>query len=300
MKTGRDGIAATAAVLAASLAAMALLAWKLPLPTDDPFRGTLVLLPLILGGLREIQRWTVRLGGRQLAAPGTAAELGGLAVLLLLVLARPYLGLARSGEILAAGLLIVLGCRVARQTAALRPLLGERLPKRPSALFFFLPLAVYLAILPWSAGHRQPDGDEPYYLLVTHSLATDFDADLTNNYAEEDWRSFMDRAIEPQPGDPMGPEGEQYSRHNEMLPLALAPAYRLGGKMGALATMACFTALLGWMTLRLAATTSPPIRARPWPPGPWRCSRRPSCSTRTRSGWRCRRRSSRRRPSTAS
>lgn len=252
MKAGRDGIAITAAVLVASLVGTTLLAWRLPLPPDDPFRDTLVLLPLILGALREIHRWGVRLGGARLSAQGTAGELGGLAVLALLVLARPSLNLARSGEMLAAGLLIVLGCRVARQAVALRPLLGERLPKRPSALFFFLAFTVYLAILPWSAGHRQPDGDEPYYLLVTHSLATDFDADLTNNYAEKDWRHFMGRAIQPQPGDPVGPEGEQYSRHNEMLPLALVPAYLLGGKMGALATMACLTALLGWMTLRLA------------------------------------------------
>src|SRR4029077_446183 len=149
-------------------------------------------------------------------------------------------------------LLLVLACRVARQTRALRPLLGERLPKRPAILFFFLPLTVYLAILPWSASHRQPDGDEPFYLLVTHSLAYDFDADLTNNYAHGDWRYFMDRPIGPQPGDPVGAHGERYSRHNELLPMALAPAYRLAGKMGAFATMALMSAALAWLTLRLA------------------------------------------------
>ncbi len=247
-----QGSATTALILAVSAVTSALLAGRNPLPADDPFRGTLVVLPLVLAAFCEIQRWTVRRGGKRLSSPGTAGELGALAVLVLLALARPHLALARSEEILAAGFLLVLACRVARQTLALRPLLGERLPKRPSALFFFLPLAVYLAILPWSARHRQPDGDEPFYLLVTHSLAYDFDADLTNNYARQDWRRFMDRPIEPQPGDPRGPHGEQYSRHNELLPLALAPAYRLGGKMGALATMAAFTALLAWMTLRLA------------------------------------------------
>jgi hypothetical protein len=246
------GAAATALVLTASAAASAFLAWKAPLAADDPFRGTLVLLPLILGALHEIHRWGARLGGRRLSPPATAAELGALAILVLLALARPHLALARSAEALAAGFLLVLACRVARQARALRPLLGRRLPKRPSSLFFFLPLAVYLAILPWSAGHRQPDGDEPFYLLITHSLAYDFDADLTDNYARQDWRYFMDRPIAPQPGDPVGPHGEQYSRHNELLPLALAPAYRLGGKMGALATMAAFTALLAWLTLRLA------------------------------------------------
>jgi hypothetical protein len=154
--------------------------------------------------------------------------------------------------VLAGGFLLVLAARAARQVAAARPLLGDALPDRPGALFFLLPLAVYLAILPWSAGHRQPDGDEPFYLLVTHSLAYDLDADLTNNYAQADWRHFMGRPIQPQPGDPVGPKGERYSRHNALLPLALAPAYRLLGKRGALATMAALAAALAWMTLRLA------------------------------------------------
>ena len=213
---GREGLAGTAAVLAASVVpvmAAVLLPRLLPLEGADPFRGTLTVLPLILGALREIHRWSVRLGGRRLGAAGTAGELGALAVLVLLVLVRPHLSLAGTDEVLAAGLLLVLGCRVARQTAALRPLLGDRLP-RPARriLFFLLPLTVYLAILPWSAGHRQPDGDEPFYLLITHSLAYDFDADLTNNYAQGDWRHFMDRPIEPQPGDPVGPHGESSTR----------------------------------------------------------------------------------------
>ena len=153
---------------------------------------------------------------------------------------------------IAGGLVVVLADRVVRQLLALRPLLGSALPDRPSALFFLLPLTVYLALLPWSAARRPPDGDEPYYLLITHSLAYDFDADLTNNYAAGDWRHFLDRAIAPQPGDPVGPHGELYSRHNELLPLALAPAYRLAGRWGALATMAALSAALGWVTLRLA------------------------------------------------
>ncbi|MBW8877247.1 MAG: hypothetical protein JF614_19970 [Acidobacteria bacterium] len=253
MRAGRRHGLATAGVLTAALAAMALLAWWSPLPAGDPFRGTLTVLPLVLGAFREIHRR----GARPLSPAGTAGELAGLAVLWLLILARSHLSLALADEILAAGLLLVLACRVARQTAALRPLLGGWLPRRPSLLFFCLPLTVYVALLPWSAGHRQVDGDEPYYLLVTHSLAYDFDADLTNNYAQGDWRHFMDRPIEPQPGDPVGAHGERYSRHNEMLPLVLVPAYRLGGKMGALATMAALTALLAWMVLRLARHYSP-------------------------------------------
>ncbi|HET9211326.1 MAG TPA: hypothetical protein VFR03_13045 [Thermoanaerobaculia bacterium] len=248
----RDELAGTAAVLAACLVGSALLSRLLPLPPDDPFRGTLVLLPVILGALREIHRWSVRPGGRPLGPAATAGELGALGILVILILARPHLSLAGMDEGLAAGLALVLGCRVARQTLAFRPLLGERLPRRPSVFFFLLPLVAYLAILPWSTQHRQPDGDEPFNLLVTHSLAYDFDADLTNNYAHGDWRYFMSRPIEPQPGDPVGPHGERYSRHNELLPMALAPAYRVAGLRGALAMMAAMTAALAWLTLRLA------------------------------------------------
>ena len=62
----------------------------------------------------------------------------------------------------------------------------------------------------------------------------------------------MDDRLEPQPGDPVGPHGEVYSRHNLLLPLVLAPAYRLGGRLAALVVMAFLTALLAWWTLRLA------------------------------------------------
>ncbi len=244
-------LAGTIARLAAAGLAGALLARLLPLPRDDPFRDTFVLLPLLLAGAHEIARWTVRQGGRELAPGGTAGELAALGLLVLLVLGRSHFGLSRADEILAAAFLLVLAHRVGRQALALRPLLGNEIPARPSSLFFWLPFLAYLAILPWSADHRQPDGDEPYNLLITHSLAYDFDADLTNNYAHGDWRFFMKRPIEPQPGDPVGPHGERYSRHNDLLPMVLAPAYRVAGKEGALATMAALAAALAWLTLRL-------------------------------------------------
>lgn len=254
--TARPWIAVAAKALGA-FAASTFLALRLPLPEGGPLRDTLVFLPVFLLLFGEIGRWAALQGGGRLSPRGTAGELAAVGLLALLALARPHLGLARSEEVIAAGLLLVLVHRLARQLVALRPLLGERLTSRPSALFFLLPFAVYAAILPWSSRHRQPDGDEPYYLLVTHSLAYDLDADLTNNYAAADWRHFMDRAIAPQPGDPVGPHGEKFSRHNELLPMALAPAYFLGGKLGALATMAALTAALAWMTLRLGCRYFP-------------------------------------------
>jgi hypothetical protein len=238
-------------LLAGALLASSAWAHYLPAPPGDPLAGTLTILPVVLAGLYAIHRWGVRLGGRGLSRAGSAGELAALGLLLAAILARPALGLEHASELLAAGLLLLLAHRLARQVPALRPLLGRRLGRRPAALFFWLPFAVYLAILPWSAGQRQPDGDEPYNLLLAHSLAYDGDTDLANNYAAGDWRYFMDRPIAPQPGDPTGPHGEKYSRHNALLPMALVPAYRLAGKTGAQLTMALLTATLAWLTLRL-------------------------------------------------
>ena len=239
------------AALVAAAAAAAAFVW-LPLPTADPFRGTLVLLPLVLAALAAIGRWAVERGGRRPPAWARSAEATGLALLVAGALARPRLALPLLAEVLAAGFVLLLALRLARLLLALRPCLGTRLRSAPPAVFFFLPLVVYLALLPWQSEHRAPDGDEPYYLLITHSLAYDFDADLTDNYERADWRRFIDRPLKPQPGDPQGPRGELYSRHNLLLPLALAPAYRVAGRAGALATMAALAAALAWLTLALA------------------------------------------------
>lgn len=218
-------------------------------PSGDALRSTLIVLPLVVAALWEIARCGRPLpGARRLAQ----IEMVGLALLVALALGREHLGLAGAEEVIVAGLFVLLLAAAVRLGLSLRPLLGRALPERPPWPFFALPLVVYLAVLPWSAEHRPPDGDEPFYLLVTRSLAYDGDAELTNDYRSEHWREFMTRAIEPQPGDPRGPQGEIYSRHNLLLPLALVPAYRLAGVRGAQAMMALCAAALAWSTVRLA------------------------------------------------
>lgn len=269
MRAHLDRHRATAWRLAAGALASALVA--LLLPAGDAFTGTLVVLPFIVAALVSIEHEAAARGARRLgrhalrsgpdrfdpsAGPPAPVlepvlELAALLLLTAAALLRHHLGLTAADPVLAAAFATLLGQRVVRQVIALRPLLGSRLPPRPSALFFFLPLVAYLALVPWQSHQRPPDGDEPYYLLITHSLAYDLDADLTNNYADGDWRHFLDRPLEPQPGDPVGSRGQLYSRHNETLPLVLAPAYRLAGKWGALAMMALLAAALAWVTLRL-------------------------------------------------
>lgn len=236
-----------------ALAALASGAFDWAVGEGDPFRGSLRVMPLVVAGLRAIERHA---GARVVSRrQGLLAALA-LGVLVLATLFRHRFGLVVTDWFLAAGYLLLLAHRVARLAVGLRPSLGRRLPARPPWAFFALPFVVYLAIQPWSSAHRQPDGDEPYYLLLTHSLAYDLDVDLSNNYAG-DWQRFMRRSIAPQPGDPVGDGGEQYSRHGFVLPLLLAPAYRLAGRQGAMVWMAALTAALAWMVLRLAARVAP-------------------------------------------
>jgi len=94
------------------------------------------------------------------------------------------------------------------------------------------------------------DGDEPFYLLVTESIVHDFDLDLANQYAHLERSQGGRTDLVPQLGDPTGPHGERYSRHEPFLPLMMVPGYALGGIYGALATIALFGVLLVRSTIR--------------------------------------------------
>ena len=232
-----------------------------PLTADDPFRGTLVVLPVVVIGLAEIGRWVRARGADSSQRTLLLVEAASAGALVLLILGRDAFGFGPSSPpvdwLLAAGLFLLLGHRVVRLLLGLRPVLGDNVPAWPPWPFFALPFLVYLAILPWSTAQRPPDGDEPYYLLIAHSLAYDGDVDLTENYERRDSLRFVPRALEPEWADPKGPEGQVYSRHNMLFPLLLAPAYRLAGKWGAYLMVAALTALLAWMYLRLAGRYVP-------------------------------------------
>lgn len=108
---------------------------------------------------------------------------------------------------------------------------------------------VYMVVIP--AMLRTPiDGDEPFYLLVTKSIARDFDLDLANQYKMSGAELGRPDITGPQIGDPVGKHGELYSRHEPFLPLLMAPGYLLAGLHGAIATIALFGVLLVRSTIR--------------------------------------------------
>ncbi|MDQ3281613.1 MAG: hypothetical protein M3Q69_09385 [Acidobacteriota bacterium] len=101
---------------------------------------------------------------------------------------------------------------------------------------------VYALAIPLMQVHPL-DGDEPYYVAVTDSLVHDRDFDLRNQYAAT--------GLKPQFNDPVGPHGEQYSRHEPFLSILLIPGFALFGVNGAIATIVLFGVLLVRSTIRL-------------------------------------------------
>ena len=106
---------------------------------------------------------------------------------------------------------------------------------RKSRLFvFFFPLAIYLLICTGKIVPEHPvTGDEPHYLIVTHSILFDGDIELTNNYFEQkDYKNYH-------PGELMsghyhkGKDRGRYPSHGLGLPVLLIPAYWVGIHFGA-------------------------------------------------------------------
>lgn len=221
---------------------------------QDPLRFTVALLPLLVAGFAAL-----RAAGESRES-GRGARLGMLAAVgswALLASGWRHLTFQYAEPVVAAaGVLLLVGWLAGQLPDLLRRLArsGDALPPR---VFFLLPLLVYISVLPWVQSRYLPNGDEPYYLLVAHSIAYDGDIDLTNNYANDDALAFMPRRIEPQDGDPRGEAGEIYSRHAPAAPLLLALPYRLGGETGAALLMLALAAGTAWAALALARELHP-------------------------------------------
>ena len=156
--------------------------------------GTLWVLPLVIIGLWSIDRWIRRGEPLEIGATG-AFEIGSFLLLVLVILGRESLGLGADSPgldpVLAGALLLQLAIRLWTLVPRLARVLESEPDGPPPWPFLLLPLLVYMAIVPWSGAQREPDGDEPHYLLIAHSLAYDLDTDLANNYAEEDSLTFL-------------------------------------------------------------------------------------------------------------
>jgi len=254
---GSIGIETLLGALVLAVAATAAI-WNL-LPQTDTLRSTLRIAPFTALALVILGRAIKQAGGRRLPSQSSRVEALAWAGWLVAVafLESWTLGSGtRLRQLLFVAFALLLAHRFVHLIVAARPLLrapGGRVP----AVFFLAPAIIFIALLPWQSAARSPDGDEPYYLLMAHSLAYDGDLDLANNYEDGSDLTVSGRELAPQVGDPVGSGGELYSRHNLPLPLLLAPIYRLFGAAGAKVLMALLAAALGWAFLGVARSYFP-------------------------------------------
>ncbi len=100
-----------------------------------------------------------------------------------------------------------------------------------------LGLAFYLLLSAWTIAVYPPTGDEPHYLLMTHSLQNEGDIDLGDNLQHRDFRAFypaQDLDFHAAPTR----NGQTISKHFPLLSALLLPGYILLGRMGAVIGLA--------------------------------------------------------------
>lgn len=105
--------------------------------------------------------------------------------------------------------------------------------------------------------------DEPYYLLVSHSLFHDGDMDLANNFAGRDYLPFYWGAL---PRDSrairLGADGAMFARlYQGFQPILLLPGYAAAGRAGAVVTLNLFGAAALLLTFRFALASGASLRA---------------------------------------
>lgn len=100
--------------------------------------------------------------------------------------------------------------------------------KKKLCILFFISLIFYNvgSLLLTSSGQTFA-GDEPHYLLISHSLFKDGDFNLSNNYKNKDYQKIMLADVQIRPHTSPGTKG-RYSFHSPGTSILLLPFYALG------------------------------------------------------------------------
>jgi hypothetical protein len=135
----------------------------------------------------------------------------------------------------------------------------------PGPLLFAAAFAFYALLGAWLPGAAGPQGDEPHYLALSHSLLTDGDLDLSDEFAAREYRAFYAGTLGAH-ASPASPPGKLHSVHAPGLAVLLLPAYALGGYPAARIFMSALAALTGVLAHRLVreSTGSPGAALGAW------------------------------------
>ncbi|MEA2321473.1 MAG: hypothetical protein QOD81_1323 [Solirubrobacteraceae bacterium] len=114
--------------------------------------------------------------------------------------------------------------------------------------------------LPASPGHDLAE-PEAQTLLVTESIVSDGDLDLRDEYGARAWRGFYDGDLVPRAGPRAG--GRLLDPAGIVFPVAIAPAYALGGPIA----VELFLAALAAIGFVLAAALARRLVPEPWATG---------------------------------
>ena len=100
--------------------------------------------------------------------------------------------------------------------------------RKKLVILFFISLVLYNSgsLLLTSSGQTFA-GDEPHYLLISHSLLNDGDIDLANNYANKDYQKIMLADVQIRSHTAPG-TNQKYSFHSPGTSIFLLPFYALG------------------------------------------------------------------------
>jgi len=108
---------------------------------------------------------------------------------------------------------------------------------------------IYLIISTHFASIAAPTGDEPHYLLISHSIIHDHDFNLANNYRNRDYLLYWPYQEIDAQISPASTEGSILPTHNPGISILLIPFYYIGEKINAVRNMCMlFTIILMALT----------------------------------------------------
>ncbi|MBN1551077.1 tetratricopeptide repeat protein [bacterium] len=123
-------------------------------------------------------------------------------------------------------------------------------------LLFSAFLWFFLSYAGWEVPVHKVTGDEPHYLLMTHSLLKDGNLNLFDEYQNLEYADFYSGFLVPKPSDYIQ-QGIIKSRGlGATFSIMLIPGYLLGGYTGSVILLAFMSALLISFAYRLYVTVS--------------------------------------------